>query len=65
MKMDFPSADYVGNDRYVFNIAGNHYHLIAMIHFGIRTVYIRGIHTHSEYDRLNDPVILTELNDRT
>lgn len=50
IKKDFSSADYVGNDRYVFNISGNKFRLIAMIHFSIRTVYIRGILTHKEYD---------------
>lgn len=27
LKDAFPSADYVGNDRYVFNISGNKYRL--------------------------------------
>lgn len=48
----FNTVDTIGNDRYVFNISGNRFRLIAMVHFGIRTVYIRGIFTHSEYDRL-------------
>lgn len=48
----FNNADSVGNDRYVFNISGNRFRLVAMVHFGIRTVYVRGIFTHSEYDRL-------------
>jgi mRNA interferase HigB len=53
IKGDFNSADPIGNDRYVFNISGNHFRLIAMIHFGIRILYIRGIFTHQEYDYLN------------
>lgn len=53
LKNDFNSVDPIGNDRYAFNISGNHYRLIAMIHFGIRTLYIRGIFTHLEYDNLN------------
>ena len=53
LKNDFNSADAIGNDRYIFNIAGNHYRLIAMIHFSIRTLYIRGIYTHEEYEYLN------------
>ena len=50
----FPSADYVGNDRYVFNIKGNSYRLVAMIHFRTRTLYIRFIGTHAEYDKIED-----------
>ena len=50
---DFGSADYVADGRYVFNIRGNRYRLIARIHFNIRTVYIRFIGTHSAYDKVN------------
>ncbi|MDQ2862658.1 MAG: type II toxin-antitoxin system HigB family toxin [Bacteroidota bacterium] len=53
LKQVFNSVDYVGNDRYVFNIAGNKYRLIAMIHFNIRTVYILFAGTHGEYDRVD------------
>jgi mRNA interferase HigB len=52
VKKDFNSVDAVGNDRYVFNIKGNAYRLIAMIHFDKRTVYIRFIGTHAAYDKL-------------
>ena len=53
MKSIFGSADAVGNDLYVFNIKGNHYRLIARIIFKVRTVYIRFIGTHREYDKVN------------
>jgi len=59
IKQTFNSADFVGNDRYVFNIKGNKYRLVAVIHFDIRTVYIKFIGTHKEYDRID---ILT-IND--
>lgn len=51
IKKDFATADYVGNDRYVFNIKGKKYRLVAMIFFDIRTIYIRYIGTHAEYDK--------------
>lgn len=53
VKSTFNSVDSIGNDRFVFNVGGNNYRLIAMIHFTIRTVYIRAILTHKEYDGLN------------
>ncbi len=53
IKKDFASVDFVGNDRYVFNIKGNRYRLVAMIFFDIRTVYIRFIGTHGEYDKID------------
>lgn len=54
---DFNHVDYVGNDRYVFNIKGNDFRLVAMIHFDIRTLYIRFIGTHSAYDKIDCSII--------
>ena len=53
MKKSFNSVDSVGNDRYVFNIKGNHYRLIALILFKVRTVFIVFIGTHKEYDLID------------
>lgn len=49
VKQTCNSCDYIGNDRYVFDIAGNKFRLIAMIHFTRGTIYIRKILTHDEY----------------
>ncbi|HRN55360.1 MAG TPA: type II toxin-antitoxin system HigB family toxin [Agriterribacter sp.] len=53
MRQLFNSADAVGNDLYVFNIKGNDYRLIVRIIFRVRTVYIKFIGTHKEYDKVN------------
>lgn len=53
----FNTVDYVGNDRYVFNIKGNDFRLVAMIFFDKRTLFIRFIGTHSEYDKINSSTI--------
>ncbi len=53
LKKDFASADYVGDNRYVFNIKGNHYRLVALIFFDKRTLYIRFIGTHADYDKID------------
>jgi len=55
------SCDAIGNDRYVFNIAGNNYRLIAMIHFKKRTLYIRKVLTHEEYTDFSRKGILETL----
>ncbi|MCB0648863.1 MAG: type II toxin-antitoxin system HigB family toxin [Saprospiraceae bacterium] len=49
IKKDFNTVDYVGNNRYVFDIKGNDYRLIVLIIFVSRKVYIRFIGTHDEY----------------
>lgn len=54
LRNDFPTADFVGDNRWVFNIKGNHFRLVAMVFFNVRTVYIRFIGTHAEYDKIKD-----------
>ncbi|SEP59621.1 type II toxin-antitoxin system HigB family toxin [Epilithonimonas lactis] len=53
IKETFNSADYVGNNRFVFNIKGNNYRLIAIIIFASQKVYIRFICTHKDYDKID------------
>jgi len=53
IKVDFPATDYVGNQRYVFNIKGNNYRLVVVIKFTIGYIYIRFVGTHKEYDKID------------
>jgi len=53
IKKIFGATDSVGKGLYVFNIGGNKYRLIARIIFGARTVFIRFLGTHKEYDKVN------------
>ena len=52
LKRDFPSASFIGGETTVFNIGGNKYRLIANIVYTMRTVFVEGVYTHIEYDRL-------------
>ena len=54
IKATFNSADYVGNDRYVFDIKGNDYRIVAVVIFIFGKVYMRFVGTHAEYDRIKD-----------
>lgn len=54
IKQTFNPVDCIGNNRYVFNIKGNDYRLVAIISFNAQKVYIRFIGTHSEYDKIKD-----------
>ena len=49
LKQTFNSADYV-NGKTIFDIKGNHYRIIAVIHYQYQKVYIRHVLTHKEYD---------------
>lgn len=54
MKQSFNSVDAVGNQHYVFNIKGNDYRLVVVIRFTPKTVYIRFVGSHRDYDRIKD-----------
>jgi len=53
VKQTYGSVDYVTDNRYVFNIKGNRYRLVAMIFFSVRTVYIKFVGTHADYDKID------------
>jgi mRNA interferase HigB len=54
MKSTFNSVDSAGNRRYVFNIKGNSYRLVAIVLFVPKYVYIRFVGTHTEYNKITD-----------
>lgn len=54
IKHTFHSVDSVGGKRFVFNIKGNNYRLIAIVLFIPKFVYVRFIGTHAEYDKITD-----------
>ena len=58
VKEDMPSTDFIGNDRYVFNVKGNHYRVIVMMFFATQRIYIRKILTHAEYSKLTKKQII-------
>jgi mRNA interferase HigB len=51
------TQDAVGNDRYVFNVRGNKYRIVAIIKFKARTVYVRFVGTHVSYDKIDASTI--------
>ncbi|HWY38909.1 MAG TPA: type II toxin-antitoxin system HigB family toxin [Bacteroidia bacterium] len=53
LKKEFPSADYVGNNRVVFDIKGNKYRVIVIVFFDGQKTYIRFVGTHAQYDKID------------
>ena len=49
----YGNASVVGNNRVVFNIAGNTYRLVVAIHYSAGIICIRFIGTHKEYDQID------------
>lgn len=54
IRQTFNTVDYVGNDRYVFDIKGNNYWIVAVVIFINKKVYMRFVGTYEEYDKIKD-----------
>lgn len=52
VRNDFPSADFIGPRKVVFNICRNRYRLVVDMRYDLGRVYVRHVVTHEEYDRL-------------
>ena len=50
VRQSFPDADQVGQVL-VFNIRHNRYRLIVTVFYPSRTIYVKALLTHKEYDR--------------
>lgn len=49
VRADYPSADQV--DRFaVFNVGGNKYRLVVVVHLNRGKLFVRHVLTHAEYD---------------
>ena len=50
VRVDFPTASFLGARRTVFNIGGNKYRLVVDMRYDLGPVYIRDVLTHADYD---------------
>lgn len=57
IKDQYRSASILRDNRIVFNIAGNKYRLVVRINYSSKTVFVRFIGTHQEYDKIDAEVI--------
>lgn len=46
-------VDFLGDNRVVFDIAGNKYRLVVHVAYPFRTVLVKFVGTHAEYDRID------------
>jgi mRNA interferase HigB len=57
IKAQYGHASIIGNNRVVFNIAGNKYRLVIKFHYNRGVGYVRFIGTHREYDKIDAEVV--------
>lgn len=57
VKDKYRSASILKDGRVVFNICGNKHRLVVWINFAARTIYVRFLGTHREYDKIDAQTI--------
>lgn len=57
VRRDYSTADFLPDNRIVFNIGGNNYRLIIRANYHRQTIYVRFIGTHTEYDCIDATTI--------
>ena len=53
IKLMYRNASIIGNEKVVFNIAGNKYRLIVKINYHAKIVFVKFVGTHKQYDKIN------------
>lgn len=51
------TVDFVGDNRVIFDIAGNRYRLIIHVSYTYKRVLIKFIGTHKEYDKIDPETV--------
>jgi mRNA interferase HigB len=53
IKEKYHSASVCGNNRVVFNIAGNKYRLVVELQYQAGIVWVKFVGSHARYDQIN------------
>jgi mRNA interferase HigB len=53
IRTQFNSADFLGDNRVVFDVGGNKYRIVVRVSYKFKQVLIKFVGTHAEYDRID------------
>lgn len=53
VRTQFGSADFVADNRVIFDIAGNKFRLVVHVSYGFGRVLVKFVGTHAEYDKID------------
>jgi mRNA interferase HigB len=53
IKTIYRNASFIADNRVIFNVKGNKYHLIVKVQYKFQIVYIRFVGTHEDYDGID------------
>jgi mRNA interferase HigB len=53
IKVRFGTADFVSDNRVIFDIGGNKYRLVVQVSYTYQRVLVKFVGTHAEYDKID------------
>ena len=53
IKVVYPNASVLPENRVVFNVRGNTYRLVVAVNYEFGAIYVRFVGTHAEYDKID------------
>jgi len=53
IKAMYANASIIGDEKVVFNIAGNKYRLVVKVNYFAKIVFIKFVGTHKQYDKID------------
>jgi mRNA interferase HigB len=57
IRNQFNTADFVGDNRVIFDIGGNNYRVVARVSYTYKQVLVKFVGTHEEYDAIHPETI--------
>lgn len=57
IKDQFRSADFVADNRVIFNIGGGNYRLVVRVSYRFKQVLVKFVGTHKDYDGIDPATI--------
>jgi mRNA interferase HigB len=57
VRAQFASADFVADNRVIFNVGGNVFRIVVRISYPYRLVLIKFVGTHREYDDIDPETV--------
>lgn len=49
----FGAADFLADNRVVFDVGGNNYRVVARVSYTFKQVLVKFVGTHADYDRID------------
>jgi len=53
VRESFGSADFLADNRVVFDVGGNNYRVVVRVSYRFKQVLVKFVGTHAEYDRID------------